>query len=619
MKIFNCLLLAVAVSASAASAKPAAKPAKVNEAYTWDLTVIFASEAEWRAGIEKVKARLPELDQCRGKLGESAKTLKKCLDLSADLQKEASRVASWASLQKAVDNRNAANVEHDEVASNLMAKLGESAAFILPELTALGREKIAKLESKSDDLKIYHQQLRVIADAAEHILDSPREELLASLSPILYGSADVQQFLMTSDIEWKKAVAGGKSIKIDQAAYTKFRTSGDRAERARVFNAFYESLGRYERTMGTALSLSMKRNVITAKTRKYGSALLQALGADQIPEGVYRTLVAQVNEGLPVLHDYLNLMKKRMGLKTLEFYDSYAPGVKWDAKFPIADARKLVTTALAPLGEDYVKKFSAAVNARWDDVYPHDGKRGGAFMDPSVYEVHPFVFLNHQDDFDSTSTLAHEWGHAMHSVYTNESQPYIYANYATFIAEIASTTNEILLNDYMIKHSKSAREKEYYLEALLDMIRTTFFRQTQFGEFELALHEELEKGNPLSGQKISEIYGGITRKYYGHDKGVMIIDKKYFHEWQFVPHFYGAFYVYQYATSFSAGVYFASQILANKPGALENYLKVLKSGSSKYPTEILMDAGVDMTKPDVYRAVVEMMKTATTELRATRK
>ena len=323
-----------------------------------------------------------------------------------------------------------------------------------------------------------------------------------------------------------------------------------------------------------------------------------------------------MNTGLPVLHSYLELQKKRLGVKTFEYSDVYAPTGKYEESFPIDKTENTVLAAVAPLGPDYQKKLSAAFSERWADVYPRSGKNTGGFMNPGAYSVHPFLLLNHQDNFESASTLAHEFGHAMHSVYAQGAQPYVYSDYATFIAEIASTTNEILLREYLIRNAKTKAQRIFYLDALMEEIRTTFFRQAQFAEFELRAHEEIEKGGALSGQKLTEIYGDIIGKYYGAKEGVTHIDPMFNSEWAFIPHFYGGFYVFQYATSISAGFYFAENILAGKPGALEQYLTVLKSGSSKYPYEILMDAGIDMKSPAVYQALIERMRTAVEEMKA---
>ena len=292
-----------------------------------------------------------------------------------------------------------------------------------------------------------------------------------------------------------------------------------------------------------------------------------------------------------------------LGLKKQKYSDVYPPVVKATKRYPIDKTRKMTLEAVAPLGKDYVSKLTAATEKNWMDVYPRKGKRSGAFMSGSAYNLHPFVFLNHQDDYNSASTYAHEWGHAMHSIYSNREQPYAKSSYSIFVAEIAAIVNETLMIEKAIKDAKTDEEKLFYLGYALESIRGTYFRQTQFGEFELALHEAIEKGEALSGQKISKIYGKIARKYYGHEKGVMTIDENFFSEWAFVPHFYYGFYVYQYSTSISAAYYFSDKILSGDKGVLKKYQTLLKAGGSKYPHELLLDAGLDMSRPDAYRAI----------------
>ncbi len=587
------------------------------EKYQWNLSAIYADEGAWKADMEKVRSRFPEIRKCQGHLGDSAESLKKCLDLYFDLRKTDARIATWAELKKAGDVSNSKNIEAMGMAEDLGAKFGQESAFISPEIAALGREKVEKFESKLPALSIYKQFLRVILDQTDHLLDTPREELVASLSPVTDTSVDIQRILLSSDIAWKQVkLSDGKMHVANQTTYEKYRESAIREDRLKVFSAFYSVLSQFQNTLGDSLGLATKRDVIMARTRKYPNALSASLDSDKIPEEVYRMLIQQVNAGLPVYHSYLSLQKKRLGISKMEYADAYAPAGKFDVKFPIEKSKAVVLEALAPLGSEYQKKLASAFEGGWMDVYPKQGKQNGAFMNPAAYDVHPYLLLNHLDNFSSASTLAHEWGHAMHSVYSQANQSYVNSDYATFIAEIASTTNEVLLHEYLIKNAKSKQEKAFYLESLLKLIRTTFFRQSQFAEFQLRIHEELEKGSALSGHRMSEIYGDIARRYYGHDKGVMTIDPKYFSEWAFVPHFYEGFYVYQYATSISAGFYFAENILNGIPGAQEKYLDVLKSGGSKYPYEILLDAGVDMKAPQVYQSIVARMKKAVEELGA---
>ncbi len=611
--IFNLLLLPLLLTAIVSTSTSATEVSSDPSA-TWDLTSLYKTEADWSAELKAVDKKIPDLKHCQGKLSTSVKSLKKCLDDYFGLQLRLAQVSVWAELQKSADQRQAINSERTQLTGDLGSRFSEGTAFFSPELSKI-KPAYVKSFLKQPGTQIYKHYLEMILNQAKHTLDPAREEQLAALSPVLYNGENLQGLLLSADIEWKTiTLANGDKQKINSAGYTKLRESPNRADRKKVFEAYYATLSQFQRTLGANLALNIKTNVVMARLRKYKTALEASLSRDNVPDQVYRTLVAQVNAGLPVFHEFLKHEAATLGIKDFSYEDSYISSADLDLKFPMDKTKLVVLEALAPLGESYTSKLNESISQRWMEVYPHDGKVGGAFMNGSAYKVHPFVLLNHQDNFSSVSTFAHEWGHAMHTLYSNGAQDFISADAPIFTAEIASTLNEVLLHEKLIQTTQNLKEKAYYLESLLKLIRATFFRQTQFAEFELALHEEVEKDQALSGEKISEIYGRIARKYYGHDQKVMTIDDKFFSEWAFVPHFYNSFYVYQYATCLSAAFYFAEQILAKKPGAVENYLKVLKAGSSKYPYEILKDAGVDMAKPDVYQAVVRRMEKALKEI-----
>ncbi|MEZ5482146.1 MAG: M3 family oligoendopeptidase [Porticoccaceae bacterium] len=363
----------------------------------------------------------------------------------------------------------------------------------------------------------------------------------------------------------------------------------------------------YRQTLAITLEGEVNNHVLTAKLRGYDSALHQALAADNIPEAVYRTLVSTVNENLDTLHRFISLRQRMLKLESTHYYDIYPSVISLDQTYSIEETRDLTLAALHPLGEEYLNKFRDAVSQDWMHVYPSEGKRSGAYVMGAAYDVHPYVLLNHTDDIESVSTFAHEWGHAMHSLLANENQPFTKADYATFTAEIASTANEVLLFDYLREHAKSDQEKLYFIFKELSRLRGTFFRQTQFAEFELAIHEQVESGGALSGDKLNLMYGDILKRYYGHDQGVMIVDDAYTVEWAYVPHFYRNFYVYQYATSISAAYYLTDRILADGEEAQQQYLDILRAGGSQYPYDILLKAGVDMASAEVYEAVIHRM------------
>jgi oligoendopeptidase F len=348
----------------------------------------------------------------------------------------------------------------------------------------------------------------------------------------------------------------------------------------------------------------------TAQSRKFATALQAAQFPDNMPDAVYRTLVAEANASLPTLHRYLKMRKRLLGITDeLHYYDNYPPMFKLDAqpKFDVPESERITLEALKPLGDDYLTLMRHGFGSSWMSVYPAEGKKLGAYMNPGAYDVHPYLLLNHNGDFQSLSTLAHEWGHAVHSLLANHAQPYEKSNYSTFIAESASIGNEMLLNDYMVAHAQSRQEKLYYLGQGLESIRQTFYRQVQFAEFELAIHEELEQGKPLSGGRMTEMYCSMLRKYYGEAEGVMKIDPEYCIEWAVVPHFYYNFYVYQYATSMAGAAELTDQILKEGAPARDRFIKLLSAGGSDYPYELYKRAGIDMATPAPYLALAARM------------
>ena len=366
---------------------------------------------------------------------------------------------------------------------------------------------------------------------------------------------------------------------------------------------FFTKYGEFSHSLGAAYAAKIKGDIFRAKSRKYPDTLAYALDGPNIPEAVYRTLVSEANAGLPQLHRYFDLRRRLLNLPDIGYYDIYPPLVSSDRKFTLPEMRTTVLQALAPLGPDYVAELSRATAAKWMDPLPRPGKRSGAYMQGSAYDVHPYLLLNLGENYEGMSTFAHEWGHAMHSLLAKTRQPYELADYATFIAEIASTCNELLLNEYMLERAKTRDEKVFYLGQRLESLRGTFFRQTMFAEFELKSHELAEAGEGVSGEKFGEVYLDLLRRYHGPK---MILPDYLAHEWEYISHFFRSdfYYVYQYATSITAGTWFANSVLKGGKAERENYLDVLRAGGSDYPVVILRKAGLDMTKPDPYREVV---------------
>lgn len=593
---------ALLVSAAALAAGGSARAqSAVTPPTVWDLTDLYPSDTAWSAERDAVEKALPGLQAFKGKLGESAATLKAASTAISDLNKRAARLNVYAGLKADENLQVAANQERRQLSTALNGKLAEATAWVSPEILTIGSARINSLLAADPGLARFRFGLLDTLRQAPHTLDPAGEALLAANAQVQSGPNDIRSQLFLSDIPWPEITLASGKVRLDSQGYSTARSSPDRAERKRAFDTFFGTVSTYESSLGAALSSQVQVDIFGARARKYESAVAAALAPNAIPVSVYKTLVAEANAGLPVLHRYFEIRRRMLGLPDLAYYDIYPPATKLDRRFDITETRRLVLEAVKPLGQDYVSMLAKATASRWMHAYPQKGKAAGAYMSGSAYDVHPYLLLNHTDDYDSLSTFAHEWGHAMHSLLANKAQPFDTAGYPTFTAEIASTCNEQLLADYMLKNAKTKDEKLFYLDRVCELLRGTFYRQTLFAEFELAIHETAEKGEALSGKKMTAIYLALLKKYHGPG---MIIDPAYGVEWAYPPHFYFDFYVFQYATSVSASAYFSDKILNGGPQDREAYLGVLKAGGSDYPVEVLKRAGLDMTSPAPYRAVV---------------
>jgi oligoendopeptidase F len=398
----------------------------------------------------------------------------------------------------------------------------------------------------------------------------------------------------------------GKQVRLDDQAYTLNRDAPNRADRKLVFDTFWAEYGKFQNSLGAAYAAKLKADVFRKKARKYPTSLAMSLSSNNVPEGVYRTLVAETNKGLPELHRYFELRRKLLGLPDMAYYDIYPPLVKLDQKAELADMRTNTLAATKVLGPEYVDLLGKATAGKWMDPFPRTGKKSGAYMNPgAAYDLHPYLLLNLGHNYEGMTTFAHEWGHAMHTLLANKNQVYEKSDYPLFLAEIASTCNEQLLAAYMVANAKTKQEKLYYLGMQLEGMRGTFYRQAMFAEFELAAHDKAEAGEGMSGEKFSAMYLDLLKRYHGPK---VAVSDAYASEWAYIPHFYSSFYVYQYATSISAASYFARAILKGGAKERDTYLTVLKSGGSDYPTEILKRAGLDMASPAPYQAIIQTFR-----------
>lgn len=583
----------------------------------WNLKDLYPTAAAWDADAAKVRAQMKEYDGCRGKLGSSLERFKSCLDLNADVQKRYARLASYAGQLHDEDTGANAGLELSQKADVIGSQLEEATAFIRPEILALGAAKIDRFLAQDKSLAAYRHPLDDILRMAPHTLNAQGEDIVATFGLATTAAGSVYSILSNADMPWPTVtLSDGTKTMIDQSSYTKYRAVGNRADRKLVFDAFWGKWKEFERTYGVSFYEMLKKDTAYSRVRKYPDTITRALDGNHVPVAVYNTLIEQANANLPTLHRYFRLRAKMLGLTEMRYYDIYQPIVSSNLQYPIQAGNRLMLDSVKPLGSDYVAAMENGVKSRWMDVYPRPKKRSGAYMNGAAYDVHPFLLLNYNDDYESVSTLAHEWGHAMHSYLANKAQPFVTADYPIFTAEIASTTNEVLLLDHVLKIAKSDDERLLYLGSALENLRGTFFRQAMFADFEREVHARVDRGESLTGEALTALYGEILKRYHGDKEGVVKIDDLYAIEWAYIPHFYNSFYVFQYATSIAAGSMFADSILKREPGAVERYLKVLKAGGSAYPYELVKSAGVDLASPAPYKAIVARMNAIMDQIEA---
>jgi len=585
---------------------------------TWNLADLYASEAAWEKAKEEWASQFDKILRYKGKLSSSAPELLACLECDSQLSKEFDRLQSYAAMKSDQDVRDSKYLAMKQELQQLVTDYSSTASFIEPEIAAMDKQKIDEFIAKQPRLKIYKMYLYDIQRRKAHKLSEKEEKILAEASLLAEGPYSIFSVFSNAELPFPEIeLSDGTKAKLNQAGYARYRALPNREDRQAVFQAFWSAFDSFRRTIGVQLYTNVKKDMFYARTRGYKSSLESALDKDNIPTKVYSALIENVNNNLDSFHRYLNLKKRMLGVETLKYSDVYAPVVKdVELKYTFDQAKKLVLDAVKPLGEDYSRVVKEAFENRWIDVYPTPGKRMGAYSNGSAYDVHPYILLNFNGQYDDVSTLAHELGHTMHSHYSNENQPYPTADYSIFVAEVASTFNEALLIHKMLKEIKDEDTRLSLLMNYLDGIKGTVFRQTQFAEFELRTHEKAERGEPLTGDVLSELYGDILKKYYGHDKGVCHIDDLYTVEWAYIPHFYYNFYVYQYATSFTASTALAEKVLSEEEGALEKYIEFISAGGSDYPINILKKAGVDMTGSEPFDKTIGVMNRTIDEIEA---
>jgi oligoendopeptidase F len=607
--------LLLSLLAATASAR---ERSEVPEKYKWNLADLYPSDAAWAKARDALRARIPRLAEHQGHLGDSADALFRALDAVYGAQLDLSKVSVYADARSDEDTRAAAPRELRQSAEQLQVDFGAALAWLRPELLRLDAAKVRGFLDKEPRLAPYRFFLEDTLRSKPHTLGAAEEKLVAEAEGVGQGARTAYGILKDADIPWPAVKLSTGEARMDPSAFTLHRASKVREDRDKAFDAFFGTLRTYQGTMGATLYAHVKGHLFTRTARRFESSLESALFTDNIPTAVYRQLLADVHASLPTFHRSLALRKRMLGQDVLRYQDLYAPAVaKVDLRFDPDQARAMTLEAIAPLGPTYVQALRKGFESRWTDFLPTTGKRAGAYS-TGVYGVHPYQLLNFNGLYLDLSTLAHESGHSMHTALAFEKQPYPTSDYPIFVAEVASTFNENLLVHHMLASAKDDATRLFLLGTQLDSLRQTLFRQTQFAEFELAIHELAERGETLTGENLSALYLKITRDYYGHDQGVCRVDDLVASEWAMIPHFYRNFYVYQYATSLVASTSLArgvrEEAARGETKRRDAYLRMLAAGGSKYPIDLLREAGVDMTTPAPFKAAMAEMNATMDEI-----
>jgi oligoendopeptidase F len=594
-------------------------PAKQNEITSreqipeqdcWNLADLFDSVQDWQRDKKRLEQEIAFLQTFKGKLGQSAGSLYQALDYYFNLDKKLMRLYAYAGMLSDQDTRQSEPLAMKQEMEQLQTKLNSISSFLEAEIVRIPANVISSFLVEDKNLQTYRQYLDDSVRRKPHILNEQEEKLIAEAGLMSGTAQEVFNIFSNAELPYKSIrLENGREIKVDPVNYTLHRASDNRRDRHQVFQAFFGTLKEFERTFGTQLYGDLKKNLFYKNVRQYSSCLEQALDHNNIPVSVYHTLIENANAHLPVLHQYLQLRRQRLGLPELHYYDIYPALVKEiDRDYSYAESRDLLIRSLSVLGKTYQDILLKALQDRWIDVYPNPGKRSGAYMEGLAYDVHPYILLNFKGKFSDVSTLAHELGHAVHSSFSNKNQAYVNSRYPIFLAEVASTVNEALLIDYVLKNTRDTAMKISLLGHYLEEFRGTLFRQTQFAEFELQIHETVERGEALTGEKFSRIYLGILKKYYGHQEKICFIDDLYGIEWAYIPHFYYNFYVFQYSTSFTAAQAIVSKILEGEKDMVNRYLQFLSSGCSEYAIPTLQKLGIDMVSPAPFTMAIQRMR-----------
>lgn len=590
------------------------KRSEVKEEYTWDVSAMYASKAAWEADLKEVVTIVSDLAKLEGSVMASAEKLLTALELGARAEQKIDLAFNYAERLFDQDQKNTEHQAMSQKMYGVVTDYQSRTAFVVPEILAADKATLAQYFAEKKELELYRGLVDEILRTKEHVLSAEMEKLVAMTGEMAQTPEQVYSIINNADLIYPEIEdENGEKVRLSHGNFVPFEESGDRRVRKDAFEAFYSIYKQFAGTIAGLYNGQVKQQIFYAKARNYASTLEAAVDANNVPAKVYRNLVETVNANMDKMHRYVKLRKKCLGVDELHMYDVYTPMIADAAKKVSYDeAKETVLKALAPLGEDYVATVKEGFENRWIDVYENEGKRSGAYS-AGAFGTHPYVLLNYNDTLDNMFTLAHEMGHAMHSWYSNANQPYIYSQYKIFVAEVASTCNEILLMEYLLANTTDKKERAYLLNHYLDSFKGTVYRQTMFAEFEMKSNQMAEEGESLNAENLCKLYYGLNQKYFGED---MVSDPQIAYEWARIPHFYYNFYVYQYATSFSAAVAIAHGILEEGAPAVERYKKFLSGGCSMSPVDLLKQVGINMEEPkpiqdalDVFGKVLDEIET----------
>lgn len=581
----------------------------------WKLEDIYATDAAFNESLSHTQTILPSFKEYENRLISSADTLLAFLQAQDAFEEELGKLYVYSHMRLHEDGNNSFYQDLSQKTESLSIQAGSILAFAGPELSKLTHAQLEQFFSENPALRHYERYLNEVLRQKEHILDHATETLLAQVADI--ANIPDNTFSMLNNVDIKFPVVqneNGQSIQLTHATYIPLMESFKRDVRENAFKALYGTYHQFKNTTASLFSGNIKQNSFFAKVRHYNSTLHMALAENNIPLEVYHNLIDVVNQNLSILHHYMTLRKETLGLDELHMYDLFVPMVKdYKKEIPFEEAKETILKALACMGEDYIQVATSAFNEGWIDKYENEGKRSGAYSWGTYGAPHPYILLNYTSNIDSMFTLAHELGHAMHSYYSHKEQPHVYGDYCIFVAEVASTVNEALLMQYLLKESQDVNEKRYLLNYFMDQFKSTLYRQTMFAEFEYKVHSAYDQGETLTSDYLSNTYYELVKKYHGAS---VCVDQEIALEWSRIPHFYTPFYVYQYATGYSAAIALSTRILSGQANAVSDYIRFLSGGCSKDPIDLLKIAGVDMSQPKPVQDALKQFDTLIHDFRA---